>query len=68
MAKKGLDAIVKASGRPFEEVHQEQMDLVPLKKMSEPEEIASFVNYLLSNEQNSFTGQSFDMNCGAAMP
>jgi NAD(P)-dependent dehydrogenase (short-subunit alcohol dehydrogenase family) len=44
------------------------MKPVPLGKMSEPEEIAQFVGYLLSEKQTSLTGQTIDINNGALMP
>jgi hypothetical protein len=36
--------------------------------MSEPEEIAQFIGYLLSEQQTSLTGQTIDINNGALMP
>lgn len=68
MANQGLNTMSQASGKTFDEVHKEQMSFVPLKKMSQPEEVASFIKYLISNEQTSFTGQVFDINNGALMP
>jgi NAD(P)-dependent dehydrogenase (short-subunit alcohol dehydrogenase family) len=41
------------------------MQSVPLKKMSEPQEIATLVYYLL--HQTSITGQAIDINGGAVM-
>jgi NAD(P)-dependent dehydrogenase (short-subunit alcohol dehydrogenase family) len=41
------------------------MQSVPLRKMSEPSEIADLVAYLL--EQESITGQSIDINAGSVM-
>jgi len=41
------------------------MQSVPLRRMSQPEEIAGLVAYLLS--QGSITGQTLDINCGAIM-
>ena len=44
------------------------MKQVPLGKMSEPEEIAQLISYLLSEQQTSLTGQTIDINNGALMP
>jgi 3-oxoacyl-[acyl-carrier protein] reductase len=44
------------------------MAQVPLGKMSEPEEIAQLVSFLISDAQTSFTGQTLDINNGAMMP
>jgi NAD(P)-dependent dehydrogenase (short-subunit alcohol dehydrogenase family) len=41
------------------------MQSVPLKKMSEPQEIADLVAYLL--KQTSITGQTIDINAGSVM-
>jgi NAD(P)-dependent dehydrogenase (short-subunit alcohol dehydrogenase family) len=41
------------------------MQSVPLRRMSQPEEIADLVAYLLN--QSSITGQAIDINCGAVM-
>jgi len=44
------------------------MAQVLLGKMSEPDEIARLVKFLLSQNQTSITGQTFDINNGALMP
>ena len=44
------------------------MTQVPLGKMSEPEEIANIIAFMLSDDQNSITGQTLDINNGALMP
>jgi NAD(P)-dependent dehydrogenase (short-subunit alcohol dehydrogenase family) len=41
------------------------MQSVPLKKMSEPNEVAELVAYLMN--QTSITGQTIDINCGSVM-
>ncbi len=68
MARDGIAAFARASGRSNDEVLAEQMKPVPLGKMSRPEEIGSLVGYLVSGAQNSITGQALDMNNGALMP
>ncbi len=68
MAELGIELLAKAESRPYTEALKAQMEMVPLKKMSEPEEIATFVQFLVSTEQKSITGQSFDINNGALMP
>ena len=44
------------------------MAMVPLGKMSEPEEIAAFIGFLTGPGQVSITGQTLDINNGAQMP
>ena len=68
MAREGIEGFAKALNITIEEAYQEAMKPVPLGKMSEPEEIAQFVGYLLSEKQTSLTGQTIDINNGALMP
>ena len=65
MAQEGLQGIADGLGMSKAEFYDIAMQSVPLKKMSEPEEIANLVSYLLSQE--SITGQSIDINCGSVM-
>ncbi len=68
MAQEGLQAFADALSVEKEEAYKQAMAQVPLGKMSEPEEVAQFVEYLISPRGNSFTGQSLDLNNGAMMP
>jgi NAD(P)-dependent dehydrogenase (short-subunit alcohol dehydrogenase family) len=65
MAQNGLQGIADGIGISKNEFFNIAMQAVPLKKMSEPEEIAALVYYLLS--QTSITGQAIDINGGAVM-
>ena len=68
MAQEGIEGFADALKITKEQAYQEAMKQVPLGKMSEPEEIAQFVGYLLSEQQTSLTGQTIDINNGALMP
>lgn len=68
MALDGLKGIANSVGRDLHHVKVEQMEMVPLKKMSTPDEIGELASFLLTGSQNSITGQSFDINNGALMP
>ncbi len=68
MAHEGLQAFADALSISKDEAYKKAMAEVPLGKMSEPDEIASMVSFLLSEDQNSITGQSLDINNGAMMP
>ena len=68
MAKQGLRGFAEGSGQTYQQVYEEQMAMVPLGKMSRPEEIADLVEFLISPQQVSITGQTFDVNNGALMP
>lgn len=65
MAQDGLEEISDGMGISKDEFFKVAMESVPLKKMSEPREIAELVNYLLNQE--SVTGQTIDINCGSVM-
>ena len=68
MSASGLTDMARATGSSVEAIRKAVMEHVPLRKMSEPEEIAKFVYFLTSGEQTSITGQTLDMNNGALMP
>lgn len=68
MATDGLKTFAEATDKTVEQIYDEQMQNVPLGKMSQPEEIADFIAFLLSDTQTSITGQTFDINNGALMP
>lgn len=68
MAQEGLQGFAEALKISKEEAYDQAMAQVPLGKMSEPEEIAQLVSFLISDAQTSFTGQTLDINNGALMP
>ncbi|MFP5492276.1 MAG: SDR family NAD(P)-dependent oxidoreductase [Bacteriovoracia bacterium] len=68
MAQQGLKGISEAMGKSMADTTREQMSMVPLQKMSRPEEIAELVYFLVGGVQTSITGQSLDINNGALMP
>jgi NAD(P)-dependent dehydrogenase (short-subunit alcohol dehydrogenase family) len=68
MAVQGLQSFAESSGRSYDQIYQEQMAEVLLGKMSEPEEVAHMARFLLSPQQTSISGQTFDINNGALMP
>jgi NAD(P)-dependent dehydrogenase (short-subunit alcohol dehydrogenase family) len=64
MAWQGLDEF---PGMTREQAYEEAMREVPLRRMSEPEEIAGTVAWLLSPDAVGVTGQAIDHNNGAFM-
>ncbi|MBC8286777.1 MAG: SDR family oxidoreductase [Nitrospinae bacterium] len=68
MAQEGLQGFADALKVSKDEAYKEAMKPVPLGKMSQPEEVAKLVAFLISEEQTSFTGQTLDINNGALMP
>jgi NAD(P)-dependent dehydrogenase (short-subunit alcohol dehydrogenase family) len=67
MAQERIQEIAAEQGRPPDEVRRELVDAVPLQRMSEPDEIAALVEFLVSDGGVAFTGQAFDPNNGAWM-
>jgi NAD(P)-dependent dehydrogenase (short-subunit alcohol dehydrogenase family) len=67
MAKQGIEAIADHMDQSIEDTRKQQLSMVPLQRMSEPEELAELANYLLSSGNKSITGQSIDINNGALL-
>ncbi len=67
MACEGLDGMAKAMKTTREEAHRIAMQAVPLGRMSEPEDVAGLVAWLISPDARGVTGQGLDMNGGAFM-
>jgi NAD(P)-dependent dehydrogenase (short-subunit alcohol dehydrogenase family) len=67
MAWQGLDGIAEAAGETREAAYREAMLAVPLGRMSQPEDIAGTVAWLLSPDARGVTGQAIDQNGGAWM-
>lgn len=65
MSQDGMKGIAKSIGVSKAEFHDMAMQSVPLSKMSQPDEIAGLISYLL--QQRSITGQTIDINNGAVM-
>lgn len=65
MSRQGMEGIAERIGVTTEAFHDIAMQSVPTGRMSEPEEIADLVAYLLS--QRSITGQAIDINGGSVM-
>jgi NAD(P)-dependent dehydrogenase (short-subunit alcohol dehydrogenase family) len=65
MAQDGLQGIADGIGITKDAFFDIAMQSVPLKKMSEPSEVAELVSYLVM--QGSITGQTIDINCGSVM-
>lgn len=68
MAHEGLQGLANTLNISKDEAYKQAMAQVPLGKMSEPEEIARLIAFLISDAQSSFTGQTFDVNNGALTP
>ena len=67
MAWEGLDAMAAATGGTREDAYRLAMRDVPLGRMSQPDDIAGTVSWLLSPAGRGVTGQAIDQNGGAWM-
>jgi NAD(P)-dependent dehydrogenase (short-subunit alcohol dehydrogenase family) len=67
MARLGLDLLAQEIGGTRDDAHRLAMTQVPLGRMSEPEDIAGTVAWLLSPDARGVTGQAVDQNGGAWM-
>jgi NAD(P)-dependent dehydrogenase (short-subunit alcohol dehydrogenase family) len=65
MAWEGLDGIAAATGGTREDAYRDAMREVPLGRMSEPQDVAGTVAWLLSDDARGVTGQAIDQNGGA---
>lgn len=67
MAREGLDGMAAGLGVSSDEAYRIAMQAVPLRRMSEPEDVAGLVAWLCSPDARGVTGQGIDMNGGAFM-
>jgi NAD(P)-dependent dehydrogenase (short-subunit alcohol dehydrogenase family) len=67
MAWQGIDLMADALGVSRADAYIRAMSEVPLRRMSEPEDIAGTVAWLLSADARGVTGQAIDQNGGAFM-
>jgi NAD(P)-dependent dehydrogenase (short-subunit alcohol dehydrogenase family) len=67
MARQGLEGMAQGMGVSLEEAHRIAMSAVPLGRMSEPQEVAGTVRWMLSADARGLTGQAVDLNHGAFM-
>jgi len=67
MAWDGLDGIAASSGGTRESAYRDAMGDVPLGRMSQPDDVAGTVAWLLSADARGVTGQAIDQNGGAWM-
>jgi NAD(P)-dependent dehydrogenase (short-subunit alcohol dehydrogenase family) len=67
MAWEGIDLMADALGVSRADAYVRAMTEVPLRRMSEPEDIAGTVSWLLSPDARGVTGQAIDQNGGAFM-
>jgi NAD(P)-dependent dehydrogenase (short-subunit alcohol dehydrogenase family) len=67
MAVDRMTELAGQVGTSYPAEREAQLNALPLARISEPEEIAGLVEFLLSPDAVAFTGQAFDPNNGAWM-
>jgi len=67
MASEGIGLLAEALDVTDDDAFEQAMREVPLRRMSEPEDIAGTVAWLLSADARGVTGQAIDHNGGAFM-
>jgi len=67
MAEAGMRKLGESMEIPYQEAREKAISQVPLQRISEPEEIAGLVAFLLSPDARSITGATLDQNGGSWM-
>jgi len=67
MAREGVAGIAKAAEVGYDAAYEMAMSSVPMRRMSEPEDVAGLVAWLVSKDSRGVTGQALDINGGAFM-
>ena len=67
MARDGIQGMADAMSISYEDAYALAMRSVPLGRMSQPEEIAGMVSWLVSKDAIGVTGQGLDINGGSWM-
>lgn len=67
MAREGLEGMAAGMHVSFDEAKRIAMSAVPAGRMSQPDDVAGLVAWLLSPDARGVTGQGLDMNGGAFM-
>jgi NAD(P)-dependent dehydrogenase (short-subunit alcohol dehydrogenase family) len=67
MATEGLEGMAHAMSTSVDQARAIAMQAVPLGRMSEPEDVAGLVAWLISPDARGVTGQGLDINGGAFM-
>ncbi|MFT7678537.1 MAG: NAD(P)-dependent dehydrogenase (short-subunit alcohol dehydrogenase family) [Planctomycetota bacterium] len=67
MAHEGIDGMAQGMGVSVDEATSIAMSAVPMGRMSEPEDVAGMVAWLISPDARGVTGQCLDINGGAFM-
>lgn len=67
MAQQGMRQGAEATGRTFEEFRAAALGAVPIKRIIQPDEVASLVAFLVSSAASAITGQTYNICGGQTM-
>jgi len=67
MAAASMGRLASHQNKSLDVVRSEQAAMVPLQRISQPDEIAALVEFLFRGDQQSMTGQAIDINNGSFM-
>ncbi|MFM7106889.1 MAG: SDR family oxidoreductase, partial [Flavobacteriales bacterium] len=67
MASASMGRLASHQNKAIDIVRSEQAAMVPLQRISNPDEIAALVEFLFRGGQRSMTGQAIDINNGSYM-
>lgn len=66
MVECSLEESAKLQHRDIEDIRRDYVQAIPLGRISQPNDIASFVSYLASKDSDYMTGQSIIVDGGIA--
>lgn len=67
MQQREYELISSKTGQPAEEIEQQWLDDLPMKRFQEPSDIADAVAFLLGNKARNITGEALNVNGGLLM-
>jgi len=67
MAAQGMQQGAAATGQTFEKFRERALNAVPIKRIIQPEEVASLVGFLTSPAAAAITGQTYNIGGGQTM-
>lgn len=65
MAHDVLTNIARESGKNLQQVTQEQLGTLMVRRMIKPSEVARYVQFIAGQQGDAITGQGIDISCGA---